>query len=45
MLTKLPCHWSGMVGSVLMSLGLLGTSPAPGASAPRLLWNTEPLHG
>jgi hypothetical protein len=45
MSTKLRVLWSGIVGSVLLSLGLLGTWLAPGASAPRSLWNTEQLHG
>ena len=45
MFMKLPCRWSGMIGSVLLPLGLLGISPLPAASAPRLLWRTEPQHG
>lgn len=45
MSTKLPCHWSGIVGSVLTSLVLLGISPATAASGPRLLWHTEPQGG
>ena len=45
MSTKLSGLGLGMIGCVLLSLGLLGTSPALGASAPRLLWKTETLHG
>jgi hypothetical protein len=45
MSTKLPGFWSGIVGSVLLSLGLLGISPIAAASAPRLLWHTEPQGG
>ena len=43
--TKLTCLRSGLVGSVLLSLVLLGTSPATAVSEPRLLWHTEPSHG
>ena len=42
---KHPCRWSGMMGSVLLPLGLLGISPTPAASAPKLLWHTAPQHG
>ena len=42
---KLMYLWSDPVGRVLMSLVLLGISPIPVASAPRLLWHTEPQHG
>ena len=45
MATMAPGSWPRMLGIVLMSLALLGTSPASGVSAPRLLWNTEPLGG
>jgi len=45
MATKLPYLWSEIVGGVLMSLVLLGISPVPAASDPRLLWRTQPQHG
>ena len=45
MFEKLTCRWTGMIGSALLSLVLLGTSPMPAASAPRLLWHTEPQGG
>ena len=45
MFKKLSCGWSGMIGCVLLYLGLLGISPIPAASAPRLLWQTEPQGG
>ena len=45
MFKKLSYRWSGMIGSVLLPLGLLGISPIPATSAPRLLWQTEPQHG
>ena len=34
-----------LIGCVLLPLGLLGISPIPAASAPSLLWHTEPQHG
>lgn len=37
--------WSGFVGVVLSSLVLVGISPAPATSEPRLLWQTEPQGG
>ena len=43
--TKLKCLRSELVGSVVLSLVLLGISPVPAASDPRLLWRTEPQHG
>jgi hypothetical protein len=43
--TKLTCLRSGIVGSGLLSLVLLGISPASAVSDPRLLWHTEPQHG
>jgi len=45
MATKLPYLWSEIVGGALMSLVLLGISPVPAASDPRLLWRTQPQHG
>ena len=45
MFKKLPSRWSGMLGGTLLPLGLLVISPIPAASAPRLLWHTEPQHG
>jgi len=45
MAMKLTYLWSDLVGGVLMSLGLLGISPIPAASDPRLLWRTQPQHG
>ena len=38
-------RWTGMIGSVLLPLVILGTSPIPASSAPRLLWHTDPLGG
>jgi hypothetical protein len=43
--TKLTCLPSGLIGSLFLSLVLLGVSPVPVASEPRLLWHTEPSHG
>ena len=45
MFKKLRCRWSEMIASVLLPLALLGTSPIAAASAPRLLWHTEPQGG
>jgi len=42
---KLTHLWSDPVGRVLMALVLVGVSPIPAASAPRLLWHTEPQGG
>ena len=45
MARKLTHLWANCVGWVLMSLVLLGISSIPAASAPRLLWHTEPQGG
>ena len=43
--TKLKYLWSDLVGGVLISLVLLGISPVPADSNPRLLWQTQPQGG
>ena len=42
---KLTCLRSGLVRGAVLSLVLIGISPIPAASEPRLLWHTEPQHG
>jgi hypothetical protein len=43
--TSVRYPWLNLVGGVLTSLLMLGISAAPVASAPRLLWQTEPQGG